>query len=190
VVIVPIYKSEEQLKQISDYVSKIKKSLEAKNISVKFDNRDTHKPGFKFAEHELKGVPVRIAVGPRDMENQTVEVARRDTKEKSIYHATDIDVKVEHLLSQIQDNIYKKALDFRENNTYKADTFDEFKEIIENKGGFVYAHWDGTHETEKKIKELTKATIRCIPLNAQPETGQCILSGKPSSRRVLFAQAY
>jgi prolyl-tRNA synthetase len=190
VVIVPIYKSEEQLKQISDYISKIVKSLEAKNISVKFDNRDTHKPGFKFAEHELKGVPVRIAVGPRDMENQTVEVARRDTKEKSIYQAADIDVKTEHLLSQIQDNIYKKALDFRENNTYKADTFEEFKEIIENKGGFVYAHWDGTHETEKKIKELTKATIRCIPLNAQPESGKCILTGKPSSRRVLFAQAY
>ena len=157
---------------------------------MKFDNRDTHKPGWKFAEYELKGVPVRIAVGPRDMENGTVEVARRDTKEKSVYQVTDLDLKVEHLLSQIQDNIYKKAQTFREENTYRADSWEEFNKILDDKGGFIYAHWDGTPETEEKIKEMSKATIRCIPLGNKLEAGKCILTGNPSTQRVVFARAY
>ncbi len=190
VVIVPIYKSLEQLDTISQYALKIKKALESKGISVKFDNRDTHKPGWKFAEYELKGVPVRIAIGPRDMENNTVEVARRDTKEKSIYQAVDLELKIEHLLNQIQDNIYKKALDFKDSSTYQADTMDELVRILDDKGGFVYAHWDGTTETELAIKEKTKATIRCIPLNNHPETGKCVLTGNPSAQRVIFARAY
>lgn len=190
VVIVPIYKNAEQLEQINQYVAPLQKALQAKNITVKYDNRDTHKPGWKFAEYELKGVPVRIAIGPRDMENGTVEVARRDTKEKAVYQMMDLDVKVEHLLNQIQDNIYKKALDFREENTYRADTWEEFNKILDEKGGFIYAHWDGTPETEQKIKELTKATIRCIPLNNKQEAGKCVLTGNPSTQRVLFARAY
>ena len=189
VVIVPIYKNEEQLNLVSETAVKIKKALEAKGISVKYDNRDTHKPGWKFAEYEFKGVPVRIAIGPRDIENQTVEVARRDTKEKAIYQITDIDLKVLHLLDQIQDNIYKKAVDFQNENTFRADTYEEFKELLD-KGGFVMAHWDGTSETELKIKEETKATIRCIPLNNKLENGKCILTGKPSTQRVVFAKAY
>ena len=190
VVIVPIYKNAEQLEQINQYVAPLQKALQAKNITVKYDNRDTHKPGWKFAEYELKGVPVRIAIGPRDMENGTVEVARRDTKEKAVYQMMDLDVKVEHLLNQIQDNIYKKALDFREENTFRADTWEEFNKILDEKGGFIYAHWDGTPETEQKIKELTKATIRCIPLNNKQEAGKCVLTGNPSTQRVLFARAY
>jgi len=190
VVIIPIYKGEEQLAQLTEVALNIKKSLEAKGISVKFDNRDTHKPGWKFAEYELKGVPVRIAIGPRDIENNTVEVARRDTKEKSSYQTTDLDIKIEHLLNQIQENIYNKALTFRESLTWKADTFEEFVDILDNKTGFIYAHWDGTAETETKIKELTKATIRCIPLNNKIEEGKCILTGNPSAQRVLFARAY
>ncbi|MBP7167743.1 MAG: proline--tRNA ligase [Bacteroidia bacterium] len=190
VVIVPIYKNAEQLEQINQYIAPLQKALQAKNITVKYDNRDTHKPGWKFAEYELKGVPVRIAIGPRDMENGTVEVARRDTKEKAVYQMMDLDVKVEHLLNQIQDNIYKKALDFREENTFRADTWEEFNKILDDKGGFIYAHWDGTPETEQKIKELTKATIRCIPLNNKQEAGKCVLTGNPSTQRVLFARAY
>ena len=190
VVIVPIYKTEEQFEQLSVYAAGIKKSLESKGISVKYDNRDTHKPGWKFAEYELKGVPVRIAIGPRDLENNTVEVARRDTKEKSSYQATDLDIKIENLLNQIQENIYNKALNFRDANTWKADTYEEFVDILDNKGGFVYAHWDGTTETELKIKELTKATIRCITLDTKPESGKCILTGNPSSQRVVFARSY
>jgi len=190
VVIVPIYKNEEQLDAISAYALKIKQALESRNISVKYDNRDTHKPGFKFAEYELKGVPVRIAIGPRDLEAQTVEVARRDTKEKSSYQFVDIEIKIENLLVQIQDNIYKKALSFRNNSEHRADTFEEFKKILDEKGGFIYAHWDGTAETEQKIKDLTKATIRCIPLNNKKENGNCILTGKPSDQRVIFARAY
>ena len=189
VVIVPIYKNVEQLNTVSETAIKIKKALEAKGISVKYDNRDTHKPGWKFAEYEFKGVPVRIAIGPRDIENQTVEVARRDTKEKAIYQITDIDLKILHLLDQIQDNIYKKAVDFQNANTFRADTYQEFQELIE-KGGFVLAHWDGTSETELKIKEDTKATIRCIPLHNKLENGKCILTGKPSTQRVVFAKAY
>lgn len=190
VVIVPIFKNDQQLLAINDKVAELKKSLEKRGISVKYDNRDTHKPGWKFAEYELKGVPVRIAIGPRDLENGTVEVARRDTKEKAVYQMTDLHLKIENLLEQIQDNIYRKALDSREEKTNRADTWDEFIEILDSKGGFVYAHWDGTTETEEKIKELTKATIRCIPMDNPIEEGQCILTGKPSGQRVLFARAY
>lgn len=190
VVIVPIYKNEEQLDALNKKAGEIKKSLEAKGISVKYDNRDTFKPGWKFAEYELKGVPVRIAMGPRDLENNTVEVARRDTKEKETLEMVDLANKVQHLLENIQKNIYQKALDFRDESITLADTFDEFVKVLDTKGGFVSAHWDGTSETEEKIKELTKATIRCIPLDAKASGGKCILSGNPSERRVLFARAY
>jgi prolyl-tRNA synthetase len=190
VVIIPIYKNEEQLKAITGYALKIKSMLEKKGISVKYDDRDTQKPGFKFAEYELKGVPVRIAIGPRDLENQTVEVARRDTKEKSVYQFTDLDIKTEHLLENIQQNIFNKALNFRESNTWHADSMEKLISILDSTGGFVYAHWDGTPETEEKIKEMTKATIRCIPLNNPKENGKCILTGKPSKERVLFSRAY
>lgn len=190
VVIVPIYKNEEQLNAISEYAGNIKSMLEKKGISVKYDNRDTQKPGFKFAEYELKGVPVRIAIGPRDLENKTVEVARRDTKEKSVYQFTDLDLKIEHLLENIQQNIFNKALNFRESNTWNADSMEKLISILDSSGGFVYAHWDGTAETEEKIKEMTKATIRCIPLNNTKEEGKCILTGKPSKERVIFSRAY
>lgn len=190
VVIVPIYKGEEQLKQISEKVNPIIRKLQDKNISVKFDDRDTHKPGFKFAEYELKGVPVRIAMGPRDLENNTLEIARRDTLEKEIKSQEGIVDYIENLLNEIQDNIYNKAYKFREENTHKVDSYDEFKDIIENKGGFVLAHWDGTVETEQTIKNETKATIRCIPFDSPEEDGKCILTGKPSKKRVLFAKAY
>jgi prolyl-tRNA synthetase len=189
VVIVPIYKGEEQLEAVSKVANKVKKALEEKGISVKFDNRDTHKPGWKFAEYELKGVPLRLALGARDLENGTIEIARRDTLEKETYQITDIENKVEHLLSQIQDNLYKKALTFREEKTYKADSKKEFVKLI-NEGGFVYAHWDGTSETEELIKQETKATIRCIPLEKTEESGECVFSGKPSNQRVLFAKSY
>jgi prolyl-tRNA synthetase len=189
VVIVPIYKGDEQLAQVSAVAHKVKNSLEAKGITVKFDNRDTHKPGWKFAEYELKGVPLRLALGARDLENGTIEVARRDTLEKETYQITDIETKVEQLLVQIQENLYKKALAFREEKTYKTDSKDEFKKLIEQ-GGFVYAHWDGTSETEELIKQETKATIRCIPLDTKKEDGVCLFSGNPSSKRVLFAKAY
>lgn len=190
VVIVPIFKNDQQLLAINEKVAELKKQLEKRGISVKYDNRDTHKPGWKFAEYELKGVPVRIAIGPRDLENGTVEVARRDTKEKAVYQMTDLHLKIENLLEQIQDNIYRKALDLREEKTNRADTWDEFVDLLDSKGGFVYAHWDGTTETEEKIKELTKATIRCIPMDNPVEEGNCILTGKPSGQRVLFARAY
>ncbi len=190
VVIIPIYRKGEQLEEISEVALKVKKGLEAKGISVKFDDRDTYKPGWKFSEYEFKGVPVRLAIGPRDLENGTIEVARRDTLEKEILQIADIENKIENLLIQIQDNLYKKALAFREDNTYSVDTWDEFKDVIENKGGFVLAHWDGTSETEEKIKEETKATIRTIPLNAKNEDGKCVYSGKSSNRRVVFAKAY
>jgi len=190
VVIVPIYKGEEQLTQISEKALIIKSELEAKGISVKFDNRDTYKPGFKFAEYEFKGVPVRIAMGPRDIENGTVEVARRDTKEKETLQQNDIANKIEHLLENIQNNLFQKAIDFREDKSHNADTWDEFKDILENKEGFIMAHWDGTAETEEKIKQETKATIRCIPLNNKLEDGKCIFTGNPSKQRVLFAKSY
>lgn len=189
VVIVPIYKGEEQLNQISERALQLKKELEEKNIRVKYDDRDTHKPGWKFAEYEFKGVPVRIAIGPRDLENGTVEVARRDTKEKETLQQKDLAHKVENLLEKIQNNLYQKAIDYREEMTNKADSWDEFNQLIE-KGGFVFAHWDGTPETEEEIKQQTKATIRCIPLNNKQEEGKCILTGKPSTQRVVFAKAY
>ena len=190
VVIVPIYKGDEQLAQISEVAHKIKKALEAKNIRVKYDDRDTQRPGWKFAEYEFKGVPVRIAIGARDLENGTVEVARRDTKLKESLQQIDIENKIEHLLTQIQDNLFQKALSMRESMTQHVNTYDEFKEVLEKKGGFIYAHWDGTTETELKIKEETKATIRCIPIDNVKENGMCIYSGKPSTQRVIFAKAY
>jgi len=189
VVIVPIFRKPEQLEEISEKAHQIMDELKAKGISVKFDNRDTYKPGYKFAEWELKGVPVRLAIGPRDLENGTVEVARRDTLEKEVLAMEDIAAKIEHLLDNIQDNIYQKALSFREEHTYKADTWDEFKQLIEQ-GGFVWAHWDGTAETEEKIKDETKATIRLIPIDGKEEEGTCIFTGKPSRQRVVFARSY
>lgn len=190
VVIVPIYKNEEQLKTVSDYAIKIKNAIASRGISVVYDDDEQAKPGWKFAEYEMKGVPLRLAIGPRDVENNTIELARRDTKEKFIVHTTDIELKTENLLSQIQENIFKKALDFRDNHTRAANTMEEFTRILDTTGGFVSAHWDGTTETEEKIKELTKATIRCIPLNNKQENGKCVLTGKPSKQRVLFARAY
>jgi len=190
VVIVPIYKGLEQLDAISQKIDPIIQNLKAKGISVKFDNRDTHKPGFKFAEWELKGVPVRIAIGNRDIENGTVEVARRDTKEKQILEFTDLENKIANLLIAMQDEMYLKALNFRDNHITLVNTWDEFQDVLENKGGFISAHWDGTAETEDKIKEATKATIRCIPFDNPHEAGVCVFSGKPSTERVLFAKAY
>ena len=190
VVIVPIYKGPEQLGGISETAEKIKKALGEKGVSVKYDDRDTHKPGWKFAEYELKGVPVRLAIGPRDVENGTVELARRDTLEKSIVPQDGIEDHIEKLLDEIQENIYNKALRFRAGNTFKVDTWEEFLEVINNKGGFVSAHWDGTPETEEKIKELTKATIRLIPMDGAAEQGRCVYTGNPSERRVIFARAY
>ncbi|KYG78793.1 proline--tRNA ligase [Roseivirga echinicomitans] len=191
VVIVPIYKGEEQLQTISDKVAELTKCLKAKGISVKFDNRDTYKPGFKFAEWELKGVPVRLAIGPKDLENNTVEIARRDTGVKELFNLEgNLADKLEALLDEIQSSIYQKAFDFRAENTTEVDTYDDFKKVLEGQGGFVSAHWDGTSETEDRIKTETKATIRCIPLDRKEEAGVCIYSGKPSTGRVLFAKAY
>ncbi|QHL87801.1 proline--tRNA ligase [Nibribacter ruber] len=190
VVIVPIYKGEEQLAQISEKVLALKKQLEAKGISVKFDDRDTERPGFKFAEWELKGVPVRIAIGGRDLENGTAEVARRDTKEKSSQQFDDLVNLIPALLDEIQANIYQRAFDFREANTTKVDSYEEFKRLLDEKPGFILAHWDGTPETEERIKEETKATIRCIALDTPEEDGVDMVTGQPSKRRVYFARAY
>jgi prolyl-tRNA synthetase len=190
VVIVPIFKNEEELRRISEQAEVIAGALRKQGYSVKFDNRDTHKPGFKFAEYELKGVPVRIAIGPRDLENKTVEVARRDTKEKQLMKMESVASQIPALLDSIQENIYQKAFRFRAEKTTQVNSYDEFKKVLDEKGGFVEAHWDGTPETEALIKEETKATIRCIPLDAKEESGTCIYSGNPSSRRVLFARAY
>ncbi len=190
VVIVPIYRSEEQLAQITEKVKEISAGLRKKGISVKFDDSDANKPGWKFAEYELRGVPVRLAMGARDLENGTVEVARRDTKEKMTVQLEGIVDRIETLLEEIQQNIYDKALAFRTANTHYVDDYAEFKQVLDEKGGFILAHWDGTPETEERIKEETKATIRCIPYNAPEEEGKCILTGRPSSRRVLFARAY
>jgi prolyl-tRNA synthetase len=190
VVIVPIYKGEEQLKQISEKAIQLKKDLEKIGISVKFDNRDTHKPGWKFSEYEFKGVPLRIAIGPRDLENNTVELARRDTLEKETVSTNDLSNKISHLLDKIQETLLLKAQTFRDNNTLHAKDWDDFKELIKKDAGFVYAHWDGTAETEQKIKEETKATIRCIPLNNKQEEGLCIYSQKTSTQKVIFAKAY
>ncbi len=190
VVIVPIYRGEEQLLEISAKANEIKEKLEAAGVSVKYDNRDTHKPGWKFNEYELKGVPLRIGIGPRDLQNGTVELARRDNLTKEVVQMEGITELIKSKLEDIQDNLYNKAKKFRDESTRPANSWDEFTDLIENTGGFVEAHWDGTAETEDKIKELTKATIRCIPLDAKQEEGKCILTGKPSSQRVLFAKAY
>lgn len=188
VVIVPIYKGDEQLAKVSTLAESIMKDLRTRGISVKYDRRDTHKPGWKFAEYELKGVPVRITIGQRDLASKTIEIARRDTKEKQVIAADKAVDFVDTLLKEMQDNIFKKAEAFKAANTYATDSLDEFKELVGN--GFVYAHWDGTAETEAKIKEATKATIRCIPLGTKKEEGKCIFTGKNSSQRVLFAKAY
>lgn len=189
VVIIPIYKSNEQLASIGIVANKIKDVLDKKGISVKYDDRDTQKPGWKFNEYEFKGVPLRIAIGPRDIENNTLEVARRDTLEKEVISVDTVAEYTEKTLETIQQNLFEKAKIFRTNHTYQANNYEEFKLLLD-KGGFIYAHWDGTPETEEKIKEETKATIRCIPLNNKKEEGKCIYSGKPSTQKVLFARAY
>lgn len=189
VVIVPIYKGDEQLRLISDKVNGIVKALKSRNISVKYDDSDNKKPGWKFSEYELKGVPVRLAIGARDLENGTIEVARRDNLTKETVSIENIDQYIEDLLKDIQKNIFEKALKFRKENTIKVDSYEEFKEKIED-GVFILAHWDGTSETEEKIKQDTKATIRCIPLDIEMEEGVCMVTGKPSKHRVLFAKAY
>ncbi len=190
VVMVPIYKGPEQLQQIVARFEAIAGELRAKGISVKIDDRDNVRSGFKFADYELKGVPVRLAMGPRDMENGTVELARRDTLTKETVPTEGLCERIEGLMTEIQENIFRKALDYRNSMITKVDTWDEFVEVLNNKGGFVSAHWDGTVETEVAIKEATKATIRCIPFDAEEEEGACIFTGKPSHRRVLFARSY
>lgn len=190
VVIVPIYKTDEELKSIGVFVDTLMAKLKRLGISVKYDDRDTQRPGFKFAEYELKGVPVRLAIGSRDMENGTVELARRDTREKLTVNQEGLEIYIPQLLEDIQQNIYKKAFDFRADHITPANSYDEFKELLDGKAGFISAHWDGTPETEQKIKEETKATIRCVPLDNPLEDGVCIYSGKPSTQRVLFARAY
>ncbi|NDI97497.1 proline--tRNA ligase [Flavobacterium sp. LaA7.5] len=190
VVIVPIYKTDEQFEAISEEAKTLMAKLKKLNISVKYDDRDTHKPGFKFNEYELKGVPVRIALGPKDLENGTFEVARRDTLTKEVVTNTAIVTYIQDLLEEIQTNLYDKAKSYRDSHITEVNSFDEFKEVLEGKGGFIAAHWDGTTETEEKIKELTKATIRCIALDRQEEPGKCVLTGSPSVGRVLFAKAY
>ena len=189
VVIIPVFKEKKQLEALSLKVNEIKKSLEENGVSVKYDNRETHKPGWKFAEYELKGVPLRLTIGPRDLENGTIEIVRRDTLEKKFYKITDVETQVKIILDEIQENLYKKALNFRETNTYEANTKKEFEELIK-KGGFVYAHWDGTSETEDLIKQKTKATIRCIPIESNNKPGMCLYTGKPSEKQVLFAKNY
>lgn len=190
VVIVPIFKNETELASIAAVAEKIAGELRSLGYSVKFDNRDNQKPGFKFAEYELKGVPLRIAIGPRDLENGTVELARRDTREKSVRKASEVAGLIPSLLEEIQQNIYQRALNFRNAMTTRVDSYEEFKKVLDEKGGFVLAHWDGSKETEAAIKEETKATIRCIPLDGESESGKCIYSGKPSGQRVIFARAY
>ena len=190
VVIVPIYKNEEQLEQISEVANRLANDLRAKGISVKFDNRDTQKPGWKFAQYELQGVPVRLAIGPKDLEKGTVELARRDTLTKEFVEMDNVVGKVSALMQEIQEALFMKAKNFRNEHITKVDSFDEFKEVLKKKGGFISAHWDGTPETENRIKELTKATIRCVPFDREEEEGTCVLTGKPSAGRVLFAKAY
>ena len=190
VVIIPIYKNDEQKAAIGEKVQVLMNKLKAKGISVKYDDDDSQRSGWKFNEYELKGVPVRVAIGPRDLENNQAEVARRDTLEKANYPLDTLDETIEGLLEEIQKNLFQRSLEFRDANIRKADTWDEFMDILDNKSGFVYAHWDGTTETEEKIKEMAKATIRCIPFNNPLEDGKCILTGKPSKQRVVFARAY
>jgi prolyl-tRNA synthetase len=190
VVIIPIYKNADQISALSETANKIKSDLERKGISVKYDDRDNNKPGWKFADYELKGVPVRLAIGPRDLENKTIEVARRDTLTKETISIEILNEFIPKLLDDIQANIYNKALTFRKENTFYVDKWADFLNILDTTGGFIMAHWDGTVETEEKIKEETKATIRCIPFDSPDEEGQCVYSGKPSKRRVLFARSY
>ena len=190
VVIIPIYKSEDQLNQISKKIDPIIDKLKSKNISVLYDKRETHKPGFKFNEHEIKGVPIRIVIGPKDLENSTLEIFRRDNMKKEIIELENVFEKIDFLMEDIQSNIFNNAQKFTKENIRKANTYDEFKSIIKNKGGFVSAHWDGSSETEEKIKKETKATIRCIPIDSKKEEGFCMVSNKPSLQRVLFAKAY
>lgn len=190
VVIVPIYKNEEQLEAITEVVNGIVKDLRSKHITVKYDRRDTLRPGAKFAQHELQGVPLRIAIGARDLENGTVELARRDTLTKEVVSLDGLTDKVEGLMTEIQESLFKKALDFRNSHITEVNSFEEFKDVLEKKTGFISAHWDGTPETENKIKELTKATIRCVPFVNNEESGVCVYTGAPSKGRVLFAKAY
>jgi len=190
VVIVPIYKTDEEKANIDVFVHQLTAELKAKDVSVKYDDRDTQRPGYKFAEWELKGVPLRVAVGSRDMQNGTVELARRDTQTKETVAQEGLSGRIVELLDTIQDNIFKKALQFRDQHITEVNSYDEFKEVLETKAGFISCHWDGTVETEKRVKEETKATIRCVPLDAKDEEGICIFTGKPSNKRVLFAKAY
>ena len=190
VVIVPIFKTDEEKARIDAFVNNLRVELKGKDISVKYDDRDTQRPGFKFAEWELKGVPVRVAIGARDLENGTVELARRDTQTKETVQQDGLANTIEQLLVDIQANIYNKAFNYRAEHTTEVNSYEEFKEVLEGKAGFISCHWDGTVETEKRVKEETKATIRCIPLDAKDEEGVCIFTGKPSTKRVLFAKAY
>ncbi|MBE8714624.1 proline--tRNA ligase [Sphingobacterium hungaricum] len=190
VVIVPIYKTDEEKANLDAFVDSLTKEFKTKDISFKYDDRDTQRPGFKFAEWELKGVPLRVAIGARDMQNGTVELARRDIQTKETVSQDGLADHIEALLNEIQDSIHQKALNYRDSHITEVNSYEEFKEVLENKGGFISCHWDGTVETEKRVKEETKATIRCIPLDVKEEEGVCIFTGKPSNKRVLFAKAY
>ncbi len=190
VVIIPIFKSDKELNLILNYIKPLLNQLKKENISFIVDKRDTYKPGYKFNEYEIKGVPIRLVIGPKDVSNSSVEIFRRDKMEKETLGINEAKSKVLELIDDIQKNIYNKALSFRDKNMRATDNYNEFKKIIKNNGGFVSAHWDGTQESEEKIKKETKATIRCIPFEDSPVTGKCIISGKPSKQRVLFAKAY
>jgi prolyl-tRNA synthetase len=190
VVIVPIYKGQEQLDAISEVANGLVQQLRAVGVTVKYDDRDTQKPGWKFNQYELQGVPLRIAIGPKDLEKGSVELARRDTLTKQFVSQSDVATVIPALLDEIQNSLFEKALKFREEHTHVANSWEEFETLIKSNAGFVHAHWDGTTETEDKIKDLTKATIRCIPLNNNEEEGTCVLTGKPSKQRVVFARAY
>jgi len=190
VVIVPIYKNDEQFDAITEVANSLMEALRIKGVSVKYDKRDTYRPGAKFAQHELQGVPVRIAIGPKDLENGTVELARRDTLTKEIVALDDLVGTVSNLMEDIQNSLHQKALNFRDSHITEVNSWEEFKDVLESKTGFISAHWDGTPETEDKIKELTKATIRCIPMNNPLEDGKCVYTGAISKQRVLFAKAY
>jgi prolyl-tRNA synthetase len=190
VVMVPIHKTEEDLANISAKAAELKAKLAKLGISFKYDDDDNKRPGWKFAEYETKGVPVRLAMGPRDLENGKIEIARRDTKEKTVVDFEGVETYIHNLLEHIQTNLYNRAAKFRTENFHKVDTYEEFKTQLKEKGGFYLVHWDGTSETEEKIKQDTQATIRCIPLDAEDEEGICMVTGKPSKRRVVIAKAY
>jgi prolyl-tRNA synthetase len=190
VVIVPIHRTDEQLAEIGKVADSLIADLKQRGISVKYDDRTTQKPGFKFNEYELKGIPLRIAIGPNDLENGTFEIARRDTLTKETVSMNGASDYIVAKLEEIQKSLFDKAMEYRNTHITEANNFDQFKDLLENKGGFIAAHWDGTSETEEKIKELTKATIRCIPLDRVEQAGNCVLTGKPSVGRVLFAKAY